>query len=69
MAIKSYHILNGDALKHQFPSCIKGEKIIMRACLVDGDVVGSTNEALYVTICKLSLSNPGYIPKQINRGT
>ena len=32
------HILNGDALKQQFPENIKGQKIVARLCLVDGPV-------------------------------
>lgn len=36
----AYHILNGDSLKKQFPEEIKGEIIIARECLVDGDVKG-----------------------------
>ena len=35
-----HHILNGDALLAQFPPSIKGEKIVARECLVDGDVKG-----------------------------
>lgn len=43
----SYHILNGDALLSQFPKQILGEKIIARACLVDGDVDGQSLDELY----------------------
>ncbi len=35
---KQYHLLNGDALKEQFPESIEGEIIVARLCLVDGDV-------------------------------
>lgn len=35
MTTKQYHILNGDALAHQLPPDIKGERIIMRECLID----------------------------------
>lgn len=35
-----YHILNGDALREQFPKEIDGELIVMRECLVEGDVNG-----------------------------
>jgi len=38
---KQYHILNGDALKEQFPDRIKGKIIIARECLVDGNVTGT----------------------------
>ncbi len=40
-----YHILNGDALLDQFPKSIKGEKIILRECLVEGDVQGDSFES------------------------
>ncbi len=42
-----YHILNGDALKEQFPKQIEGKLIIARECLVDGDVSGDTLEELF----------------------
>ena len=48
------HILNGDALKQQFPGNIKGEKIVARLCLVDGPVEISEldtmlqNRAVYI---------------------
>lgn len=35
------HILNGDALKSQFPSSLPGDLIVMRECLVDGDPQGT----------------------------
>ena len=35
---KHYHILNGDALKEQFPKELEGEIIVTRECLVDGSV-------------------------------
>ncbi|MDO6427312.1 hypothetical protein Q4489_09825 [Thalassotalea sp. 1_MG-2023] len=38
------HILNGDALLQRFPEKIKGEKIVARECLVDGDLSGDTFE-------------------------
>lgn len=37
---KQYHILNGDALKTQFPKNIQGEILVTRECLVDGNVSG-----------------------------
>lgn len=46
---KEYHILNGDALKEQFPVAISGEKIIARECLVDGDVKGNNLAEFYET--------------------
>ncbi len=37
----TYHILNGDALKEQFPS-IEGTIIVLRECLIMGNVQGNT---------------------------
>ena len=42
-----FHILNGDALKDQFPSSITGQLIIMRECMVDGDVSGNSPEEIF----------------------
>lgn len=42
MQNKVFHILNGDALKEQFPKQILGTQIVMRECLVDGPVDGNT---------------------------
>ena len=42
-----YHILNGDALKQQFPIEIEGEQIVARESLVDGNVRGESLEELY----------------------
>ena len=36
------HILNGDALKERFPKEINGDIIVMRECLIEGDVSGET---------------------------
>lgn len=47
--IAQYHILNGDALKEQFPSRIAGEMIVCRECLVDGPVDGKTLDELFET--------------------
>ena len=41
------HILNGDALKEQFPNTISGEPIICRECLVQGSVAGDLLTDLY----------------------
>ncbi|MTI22783.1 DUF1835 domain-containing protein [Fulvivirga sp. RKSG066] len=45
--MKTYHILNGDALSEQFPSEIEGEIIIARECLVDGNVRSDSLEDLF----------------------
>lgn len=48
-----YHILNGDALKSQFPiEALSGELIVARECLVDGDVSGETLEEFFATRAK-----------------
>lgn len=42
-----YHILNGDALREQFPSSIEGTIYIARECLVEGDISGDQLTDLY----------------------
>lgn len=44
-----YHILNGDALKEQFPKSIQGKIIVAREALVDGNVEGKSLEEFYET--------------------
>lgn len=44
---QTYHILNGDALKAQFPKEIEGKLIIARECLVDGPVNGKTLDEFF----------------------
>jgi hypothetical protein len=46
-----YHILNGDALKGQFPSEIPGQLIVARECLVDGDVSGESLSEFFRNTC------------------
>ncbi|WP_425389921.1 DUF1835 domain-containing protein [Ekhidna sp.] len=36
--MKKYHILNGDALKDQFPNEIEGEIIVARECMIEGPI-------------------------------
>ena len=38
----AYHILNGDALLHQFPNSLEGTKLVCRECLVEGPVSESS---------------------------
>ncbi|MEM6965143.1 MAG: DUF1835 domain-containing protein [Bacteroidota bacterium] len=45
--LHSFHILNGDALQRQLPHSLPGEQIIVRECLVDGNVEGDTLEVLF----------------------
>ena len=51
-----YHILNGDALKHQFPKALKGELIITRECLMVGTTKGDNFDSFFTNrarfICK-----------------
>jgi hypothetical protein len=56
---KQYHILNGDALKEQFPENIKGDIIVARECLVDGNVKGSSLDALFASRAKFLSDNFG----------
>lgn len=42
-----FHILNGDALKNQFPITIEGELIICRECLVEGPVKADSLDEFY----------------------
>jgi hypothetical protein len=44
-----YHIVNGDALRAQFPKNITGEVIVARECLVDGDVHGDSLDEFFTT--------------------
>lgn len=43
----TFHILNGDALSEFFPNNIKGQKLIVRECLVDGPVTTDNLEAFF----------------------
>jgi len=47
-----YHILNGDALKEQFPKAVIGELIVTRECLVDGNVQGDSLTELFANRAK-----------------
>lgn len=55
----TYHILNGDALKEQFPESLSGEIIVARECLVDGNVEGESLAAFYKTRAKFLNENYG----------
>ena len=49
----TYHILNGDALTDTFTATgLGGEVIVMRECLVEGDLTGDTGQAFYQTRAK-----------------
>ncbi|MCB0497030.1 MAG: DUF1835 domain-containing protein [Cyclobacteriaceae bacterium] len=45
--VKRFHILNGDALKEQFPDKLEGEKIVARECLMDGNVKAENLDKFY----------------------
>ncbi|OAN62871.1 DUF1835 domain-containing protein [Balneola sp. EhC07] len=45
--MKEFHILNGDALKDQFPDSLNGELIVARECLVNGDVSADSLDQLF----------------------
>ncbi len=59
-----YHILNGDALKQQFPKKIEGSIIIARECMVDGDVKGQTIDDIFAARSQFITSNYGDCTKQ-----
>lgn len=42
-----YHLLNGDALKEQFPAKITGKTIVFRECLVDGPVEAKAESTFF----------------------
>lgn len=67
---KHYHIVNGDALKAQFPTTIEGELIVARECLVDGDVKSDSLEELYkVRATFISTFYPGCSFQEYYKGT
>lgn len=43
----TYHILNGDALKQQFPIDLDGEILVCKECLVDGPVKADSSKGFY----------------------
>jgi len=52
-----YHILNGDCLKEQFPKSIKDEVIVVRLCLVDGNVNAKNLDDLFKIRAKFISDN------------
>ncbi len=36
------HVLNGDALREQFPQSLEGMQVVVRECLIEGDLQGET---------------------------
>ena len=56
-----YHILNGDSLRQQFPKQIEGEVIVVRECLVDGEVKSDSLDELFKVRAKfMNESYGGY---------
>lgn len=45
--MRPIHILNGDALAEQLPADLEGQRIIMRECLMDGEISALEREAFY----------------------
>ncbi|MBT8229039.1 MAG: DUF1835 domain-containing protein [Bacteroidia bacterium] len=45
--MQQVHILNGDALKHQFPDSIGGTLIVARECMIEGPVKGQSIEDIF----------------------
>jgi hypothetical protein len=45
--VKTYHILNGDALNERFPEGIQGERIIMRECLIEGPLKAKNPDTFF----------------------
>lgn len=65
MDLNTIHILNGDALLHQLPNHIPGERIVTKECLVDGDVDGETLDDLFQTRASFIANQySGYTEKQ-----
>jgi len=63
--IKQYHILNGDALKAQFPESLLGEIIVARECLVDGTVAGDSLTDFFKTRAEFISNNyEGYCEQE-----
>ncbi|WP_203292475.1 DUF1835 domain-containing protein [Luteirhabdus pelagi] len=56
---KQIHILNGDSLKAQFPKEIDGELIIVRECLVEGNVEGDNFDAFFKNRAEFISQNYG----------
>ena len=61
---KQYHILNGDALKEQFPSTIEGEIIVARECLIEGNVSGDTLKEFMKSRAKFFIQTYGVSEKE-----
>lgn len=66
------HILNGDSLKDQFPENLNGKLIVLRECLVDGDVKGETLEDLFdtraefISSCYDGFTKEEYVQKTVS---
>ncbi|MFY0689605.1 MAG: DUF1835 domain-containing protein [Cyclobacteriaceae bacterium] len=56
-----YHILNGDTLKDQFPEAIEGQILVVRECLVDGDVTGDSLSVFFENRARFIASNYPHI--------
>ncbi len=68
--MKEYHILNGDSLKNQLEK-LSGNKIVLRECLIEGNVEGNTIEEVFTNRTKFFMDSYGirgeeYESKSIN---
>ena len=57
--MKQVHILNGDCLKVQLQDIVKEKVIVMRECLIDGNVQGETLPELYASRANFTAQYPG----------
>ncbi|MEQ9310720.1 MAG: DUF1835 domain-containing protein [Balneolaceae bacterium] len=55
--ITQFHILNGDALKEQFPKALSENVIVIRECLIEGNVEATSSEELFQIRSKFIASN------------
>lgn len=61
--MKTVHILNGDSLKVQLKSWMKGEFIVARECLIDGNIQGDTLTNFYANRAKFIAEYDGFEEK------
>lgn len=62
--MKRVHILNGDALKSQVSDLLSDDIIIMRECLIDGNVQGDSLTAFYANRAKFIASYQNFSATQ-----
>lgn len=57
--LPQYHILNGDALKYQFPKALKGKLIIARECFIEGTTKGDDFDSFFANRANFIYKNYG----------